>query len=547
MPPDREIPHSHAVLPARVLDEGGPGVGPVTRKLKRAESALQQRVDFEALVSRIASMFVTLKSEDLDRGITEALGQIGIFVQVDHAHVFRVWNQAGQVEHTHEWSASGAPSKMREIRDLPLDLVFPWAAQRLRRLDGIAVYSVTELGKDAAVDQAVFRRQQIKSIILLPMAVGGELVGFLGFDSTRMEMRWTQDAISLLNIVGTIFADALQRKRTEDAMRKEASFTSALLNSSGVIFIVLDNAGRIVRFNPAAEQATGCYCDEVCGRTPWDVFIPRDEAAAMRRIFKRLAGGAPPIQAEGALIAKTGERRVISWTSTALTNPTDGVDHVIFSGLDITETKRLEADVLDVAEREQNRFGHDLHDGLGQHLTGIEFMAQVLQQQLESTGHPEAGHAEEITALIRQAIAQTRDLARGLSPVVLQSKGLATALQDLADSVAKRHGIACTCEIGPNAEVPRMETATHLYRIAQEAVNNALKHGRASAIGIVLRRDEDAFELRIEDNGRGFAAKSENATGMGLRVMNYRAGILSGTLEVLQQPGHGATILCRCP
>ncbi len=549
MPDNREIRYSHAVLPARALDEGegNTPMGPVTRKIKAAESALQQRVEFEGLVSQIASIFVTLRNEDLDWGIREALRQIGEFVGVDHAHVFRVWDDTARVEHTHEWSADGQPSRMQEIRNAALDGVFPWAAQRLRRLDGIAVYSVEDLGSEAVQDQVVFRRLRLKSVLLLPMAVGGYLVGFLGFDSTQTEIQWTQDAISLLNIVGAIIADALQRKANEDALRKEAGFTNALLNSSGAIFVVLDSSGRIVRFNPAAEEVTGFRFDEVYGRAPWDVFVSGHDGLTLRRAFKRLAAGAPPSQTEGSIDTRSGHRLVISWTTTALTNEAGDVEYVIFSGLDITEMRRLEAAVLDVAEREQSRFGHDLHDGLGQHLTGIEFMAQVLQQRLEAADHPEAKRAEEITGLIRQAIAQTRDLARGLSPVVLQSKGLTLALRDLAESVSKRHGISCQCEIAPESDPPRAETATHLYRIAQEAVNNALKHGKATTIVIRLKRVNQRFELQIIDNGTGAIPADSQRQGMGLRVMSYRAGIIGGGLEITQKRGEGTIVACRCP
>jgi PAS domain S-box-containing protein len=392
----------------------------------------------------------------------------------------------------------------------------------------------------------VLRRAGIKSVIFLPMAIGGELVGFLGFDSVNREITWTQDAISLLNIVGSLITDALRRKAAEDGLRKEASFTSGLLNGSGTVFIVLDEKGRIVRFNPAAEEVTGFTFAQVYGHTPWSMFMFGEDGLNMERVFLRLVAGAPATQREGSLVTKKGERRVISWSKTALTNDDGQVEYVILSGLDVTETKRLEAEVLNVAEREQSRLGHDLHDGLGQHLTGIEFMAQVLQQTLERAGRPEAKDAEEITSLIRQAIAQTRDLARGLSPVVLQSKGLAIALQDLASSVAKRHGIRCTCEVRSGCEISRADVAIHLYRIAQEAINNALKHGKAKHVRVLLHRDGEAVELRVDDDGKGLSDAAGAGKGMGLQVMAYRAGIIGGSLELVQPSDRsGVGIVCR--
>ena len=152
---------------------------------------------------------------------------------------------------------------------------------------------------------------------------------------------------------------------------------------------------------------------------------------------------------------------------------------------------------------------------------------------------------EEITRLIREAIGHTRDLARGLSPVLLQSKGLAVALQDLAESTTRHmRGVRCRCETGVPEPVPPDDAAIHLYRIAQEAVANAVKHGRATEIVIVLRLTGDRLVLAIEDNGRGFQEGAAGGTGMGLRVMHYRAGIIGGSLEIVRGPGSGVTVTC---
>ncbi len=542
---DIEVRYSHNVLPARAVEEDNTTqMGPVTRKIRRAESALQQRVEFEALVSRISGMFVRLRSADLDWGISEALRELGEFIRVDHCHICRVHSNTVLMDHTHTWSLRHDHQSWDGKLNIPVDEQIPWAATRLRRLDGIAVYSVDTLGPEAAVDQKTFRRQGIKSVIFVPMAVSGELVGFVGLDSTRMEMHWTEDAISLLKIVAAIIGDALERRQAEDALRKENAFTSALFNASGAVIIVLDTEGRIIRFNPAAEEVTGLNSAETLGHCPWDVFVPRDERASERRIFRRLVAGAPSSAHEGNIFTREGERRVISWSTTSIATADGGVAYVIMSGIDVTETKRLEADVLNVAEEEQSRFGHDLHDGLGQHLTGIEFMSHVLQQRLASRNAPEAAEMEEIARLIREAITHTRDLARGLSPVLLQSKGLAVALQDLAASTTRHiRGVHCSCQTAPELPAIDNEKAIHLYRIAQEAVTNAAKHGRASEILISVRDLENHLELSIEDNGGGFPEGTPGGTGgMGLRVMHYRAGIIGGTLHISQRPGEGVTV-----
>ena len=546
---EREIRFSHSVLPGRVGREEPVTAGPVTRKILRAENALQQRVEFEALVSRISSTFVRLKSEEIDRGILEALAEMGEFLRVDHCHLCRVYGGGEWVDHTHEWAAGGRAHPWAGTRGLRLDEHLPWTAVRLRRLDGMAIYSVDTLSAEAAVDQATFRAQGIKSVIFVPMAVGGKLVGFIGLDSTRLEMQWTEDAISLLKIVGGILADALDRRRAEEALRKENDFTQALLNATGALFIVLDAEGRMVRFNHAAEVVSGYGAEEVMGKMPWDLFVPRDERVAARRRFKALTTAARASAFEGSVVSRFGRRRVIAWSNTALLSEDGGrVEYVIMSGIDVTDTKRLEAEVLNVAEREQSRFGHDLHDGLGQHLTGIEFMSQVLSQRLAESGRTEeAGDLDAITGLIREAIGQTRDLARGLSPVVLQSKGLAVALQDLAASATKHLRLRCECHLLADGEeaVEEPEVAIHFYRIAQEAVANAAKHGRATEVVMELGKIEGRVELVVRDNGVGLPVDFGGGSGgMGLRVMQYRAGLIGGTLHVGARAGGGVVITC---
>ena len=341
----------------------------------------------------------------------------------------------------------------------------------------------------------------------------------------------------------TSLRDISEQKQMENALRREHEFTQAVLDGSGAIFIVLDRDGRIVSFNPAAESVTGYTSKEVLTMRAWDIFVPHAELKNVKGVFNRLASGDKPSRTESTLIAKDGTRRVISWSNTVLQDESGKVTYIIQSGVDITEAKRLEKEVLDIAEQEQARFGQDLHDGLGQHLAGIEFMSQALEQRLTESEHDAALAVRDIKDLIRNAITQTRDLARGLSPVVLQSKGLQAALRDLANSVKMRTGLNCVFESDDKIIVTHEEASIHLYRIAQEAVANAIKHGKATDITISLRNAGRRLELRIVDNGTGFADDFQVGKGMGLRGMNYRAAIIGGSLEIVMREG-ATTILC---
>jgi signal transduction histidine kinase len=209
--------------------------------------------------------------------------------------------------------------------------------------------------------------------------------------------------------------------------------------------------------------------------------------------------------------------------------------------------KRLEEQILEISGREQRRIGQDLHDGLGQHLTGIELMTLCLEQALKSKSRPEAEQAAKISKHVREAIQQTKALARGLSPVELDRHGLMAALQELASSTCDLCRIDCSFECPQQVHVEDNVLATQLYRIAQEAVNNAVKHGRARKIIIrLMPAPRNTATLLVRDDGAGFDQNLGNA-GMGLGIMRYRASVIAASLELCSSPGKGTEVRCTFP
>jgi signal transduction histidine kinase len=221
--------------------------------------------------------------------------------------------------------------------------------------------------------------------------------------------------------------------------------------------------------------------------------------------------------------------------------------YFIATGIDITEREQLERALLDVSAREQRRIGQDLHDGLGQHLTGIAFMAKVHEAKLAEKQLPDAADAAKIVRLVNEAIHKTRELARGLLPVVSDSQGLMSALQVRAGEVEDLFGISCRFQCEIDVLIHDDTMATHLYHIAQEAVNNAIKHGQAKNILIRLSAENGWGTLRINDNGTGIQEDRLSSRGMGLHIMSYRAGMIGGRLDVRQNPPRGTCVTCMFP
>lgn len=212
---------------------------------------------------------------------------------------------------------------------------------------------------------------------------------------------------------------------------------------------------------------------------------------------------------------------------------------------DIAKRKRLEIEILEISAREQRRIGQDLHDGLGQHLAGIELMSQALEQKLSKISKPAAAQAAKISEYVRDAISQARLLARGLSPVVLESQGLMYALQELASRTEVLFQVACVFRCPSPILIHDNGIATHLFRIAQEAVTNAAKHGKATQIEILLDDAGGGTRLSVTDNGCGLGADTEPTEGMGLRIMQYRASMIGASLSVKNEPPGGVTVACR--
>lgn len=211
---------------------------------------------------------------------------------------------------------------------------------------------------------------------------------------------------------------------------------------------------------------------------------------------------------------------------------------------EIEERTQLEKELLGIAEAEQRRIGQDLHDSLGQHLTGIALAGKVLVKKLEDKSSAESGSASQLVQMTEGAIEITRKLARSLHPIEMRSDGLADALQNLAANISKTSGVECIFLRSGGELTLEIDTCGQLFRIAQEAVSNALRHGRASQIIVSLEGSGDKVLLSVTDNGAGLPATARTKNGMGLRIMDYRARMIGAKFDIQNLPAGGARAVC---
>jgi signal transduction histidine kinase len=214
---------------------------------------------------------------------------------------------------------------------------------------------------------------------------------------------------------------------------------------------------------------------------------------------------------------------------------------------EMAERERIERELLEISEREQRRIGRDLHDSLGQHLTGVALAGQVLEEKLAARGLPEAGDASHVVELVQEGISLSRKMARGLHPIEIEADGLMQALEELAAVSSDLFRVSCRFECDSPVLIRDTATSGHLYRITQESVSNAVKHGRAKNIVIQLETLDDGMALLIRDDGIGLRDTRNGNEGMGLRIMAHRASMIGGTFNARRIPEGGTIISCELP
>ncbi len=321
-----------------------------------------------------------------------------------------------------------------------------------------------------------------------------------------------------------------------ESLQRSEEFNQALLSTVSDLIFELRKDGLILGLHAPKDNEFALTPEVVVGHRVMDLLTTHIGQLVVHYLEKAFRTGAP--QTFGCQYLLPGKLRYFE-TRIALR----GSGTALAVVRDVTDREILEKEVVESSNRVQTRIGQDIHDGLGQHLTGITFLSRALEKKLESQGLPEAADAAEISKLVIEALAQTRNLARGLFPVEVESTRLCQSIRDLAGTVEQLFHISCSVECDSNLVVSNPSASTHLFRLAQEAINNAVKHGKAHRVSILLGTTSgDKAMLRIIDDGVGFPPEGARRNGLGLRIMTYRAQKVGGVLEI--QPGqHGGTVV----
>jgi PAS domain S-box-containing protein len=340
--------------------------------------------------------------------------------------------------------------------------------------------------------------------------------------------------------------DISERKAAEEQFKREQEFSLALVDHPAMLIMVLDAKGRIMHVNQTAALGLGYRREEFIGRTPWEMgLMDAQETARSKKRFRQMIHDGAHAPVEVRLLTKHGEWRHVELRSTITLNVDGTIDRVIITATDLTERMQMQQEVLRISEQEHARIGSDLHDGVGQTMTGVASLLEALEQELEGDAKQSA---RRIQQLLQEAIQEVRRMSHGLSPAAVRHRELGGALQLLAETIRTNFRTACVCQAAGDIRVTDAEKQMHLFRIAQEAVNNALRHGRPKQIKLSLQRhDEHHCVLKIENDGIGLPKGKNGSDGIGLRVMDYRANLIGGSLKVQNGRRGGVCVTCQFP
>jgi len=518
---------------------------------RTAADDLEGRLAFEKLLADLSSRFINVPPGEVDREIQDALRRVCEAFGIDYAVLWQRSVAAPDVfTATHACYPHEGPQLLEPLRE---DL-FPWVAQQLRAGRTVAIPSLEELPEEAAADREGARRRGIKSNLCLPFSTGSAPpVGALAFNSLRAERDWPKALVTRLQLVTQIFANALARRRADEALRESEEASRATFDQAAVGIAHVGTDGRWLRVNDKLCAIVGYPREELLQLTVQDITHRADLEPDLNRVRRVLSGEIQTYSTEKRYIRKD---RSLVWTNltVSLVRTAAGEPrHFISVVEDITDRMLAEDELRDLSRRliraheeERALLARELHDDLTQRIAVLAI--DVGRAELAAPG----GAQVETMRAVREGLVRLSEdihsLAYQLHPSVLEELGLADALRTECERIERRGRIQLSLEIGPLPAALGRDTALCLFRVAQESLNNVARHAAARAARVALRQEDGGLLLAIRDDGVGFdPAGPGRGRSLGLASMRERVRLVNGRLDIESAPGQGTAIAAWVP
>lgn len=483
-------------------------------ELLEAHAVLEQRV-----VERTAELQNEIRIRKVAEEASSRLAAIvhsssDAILSLDLRGIVTSWNRGAQ--QLYGYKGNEIVGKSAQILHVPerRHEVFE-AIRRIRRGKPVKAFETTRVGHDGALVDVFLQLSPI------------------------------QDSSGRLCGISEVSRDVSARVRAENALRESEARLQAITDNCPSLIALKDPEGRYLHFNRAFGQLFHLELSQVRGKTDSEIF-PHKQAKLYGEndwvVLKRRA----PVTFDEKVQLSAGTRIGLT-TRFPLFDSQGKMDAIGCVITDVTERRQLEEELLRISDREQRRIAQDLHDGLGQQLAGVCFMGDVLRRNLVSAKSPQSAQANSISKHLHAAVVQVRSLARGLYPVHEEAQGLMSALRNLTNQIESIFKVRCVFHCPRPVLLSDNNTATHLYRIAQEAISNAVRHGHARFVKVTLATVSENLQLTIRDNGTGLKTNKLRERGLGMRIMEYRAQMIGGTLKVRRNAKGGTLVECQIP
>ena len=552
------------ITPTSIEFEGEPAVLSAVFDItdrKRAEEALDYRLEFETLVASISTQFISTTADDIPSRMSDTLSRIAQFVSADRSYVLLFSNDKTKIDDVYEWCAEEIEPHVSRLKGVSVG-AFPWLMERMKRSQTLCIHRVADLPHEAGAEKGLLQEGAVQSAVAVPMVLGEKVIGILGFDSVRQEKAWSEDIILLLRIVGQILADVVQRKRAEEALKvSETCYRRLFEAAKDGILLLNAQTGRITDVNPYLVDLLGYSHHEFLGKRIWEIGLFKNIAAS-QTAFEKLQSEEYIRYENLPLETADGRRIEVEFVSNVY-----GVDHerVVQCNIrDITERRQAEERLMAyqenlrslaselslVEERERRRIASFLHDQIGQSLAAIRMKFAALRQAGGSADI--APMVDEIQALLEWTIRDTRSLTFELSPPILYELGLEAALEWLSERIGEERGIRI--EFADDAHSKPLEDDVRglLFRAVDELLINIVKHANTRSGKVSILRDGDHVRILVEDRGVGFDAttigsRTSRNGGFGLFSVRERLRYIGGHVEVESERGHGTRVTLIAP
>jgi two-component system, LuxR family, sensor kinase FixL len=501
---------------------------------KRAESrsaalcALGRRLSSATLMDEAARIVVRIAS-DLLGWHSCSLG----LVSLDHAGLLPVLT-AG----TANGEQTECSPAMLEPDSAPIMRETIESGARLISPDGGTVLAASAPSRPAD--------RRMGSVICAPIRDGGQVIGALWVRSDGSNT-YGLDDLETLQELADHSGGALARIRSGDALRQNEEQFRAVFQLAPIAMAIHSPDGKYLNTNPAYQRMLDYSHEELRQLGVRRLTYPGDVPDGQRLHRELLAGQRDHYRREKRFARRDGTMVWAESTALAVRDACGRLQYIISMVEDLTERKELTEEILKAREKEQQRLGQDLHDGLCQNLIGVKLRTSLLAMKLEDRSVPEAGEAKAVARSLEQTVQLAYELSRGLQPVLLAREGLACALEELAASTKSSFNITCRFRLRGEVVIQNPDTVAHLYRIAQEAVANAIKHSRGTRITVVLAAGKRNIVLSVADNGMGFSGSRRGVKGLGLDIMQHRARVIGASLQIRPRIGGGSRVVCLLP